>query len=56
MTAMKAIRCDCGFEVSDEQESDLIERAQAHARKTHGLELPAELVLLLAQSTPAAPL
>lgn len=54
---MRLIRCDCGFEAAEEDEAQLVTRAQEHARHAHGVDLPAELVLALAGSTvpPAAP-
>lgn len=52
---MRVIRCDCGFEASEDGEAALVRRAQDHARDAHGMELPAELVLALARSATAEP-
>jgi hypothetical protein len=45
---VRVIRCDCGFEVSEDGDDALVTRAQDHARGVHGIDLPAELVLALA--------
>jgi hypothetical protein len=50
---MRVIGCDCGFEASDYGEGGLVERAQNHARRVHGMELPAELILALARAAPS---
>ena len=50
--AVRVIGCDCGFEASEDGDGRLIERAQDHARRIHGMELPAELILALARGTP----
>ncbi len=47
---MRVIRCDCGFEASEDVEEKLVARAQSHAREVHDMDLPAELVLALARS------
>lgn len=44
---MKVIRCDCGFEASDDGDDQLVSRAQHHARDVPGMDLPADLVLAL---------
>ena len=49
------MRCDCGFEVTGDGDDELITRAQTHAREVHSIDLPAELVLLLAKSTTERP-
>ena len=46
---MKVIRCDCGFEVSEDGDDALVSRAQDHAQGVHGMDLPSELVLALAR-------
>lgn len=46
---MKVIRCDCGFEASDDGDAELVSRAQEHAREVHGMDLPPDLVLALAR-------
>ena len=50
MPAMRVIRCDCGFEATDDGDDELVSRAQAHARGVHGVDVSAELVLGLAES------
>ena len=47
---MRLIRCDCGFEASEDGEAELVPRAQEHAREVHGMDLPAELVIALARA------
>ena len=55
MPAMRVIRCDCGFEATGDGDGDgdgdgeLVSRAQAHARGVHGIEVPADLILGLAE-------
>ena len=49
---MRVIGCDCGFEAYEDGEGGLVERAQHHARRVHGMELPAELILALARGAP----
>jgi hypothetical protein len=49
---MRVIGCDCGFEAADDGEGGLVERGQDHARRVHGMELPAELILALARGAP----
>ncbi|MDQ6948669.1 MAG: DUF1059 domain-containing protein [Actinomycetota bacterium] len=52
----RVIRCDCGFEAASDVDADLVERAQAHARQTHGSEVSADLILSLARPrTPTEP-
>ena len=50
------LRCDCGFRVAGETESDLVAAAQAHAKDVHGADVAAEVVidLLRAQGSRAA--
>lgn len=47
---VRVIRCDCGFEVSEDGDDALVTRAQDHARRVHGMDLPAELLLALAST------
>jgi predicted small metal-binding protein len=35
----KIVRCACGLELSDDHESTLIRRVQAHAKEAHDLVL-----------------
>lgn len=51
MVPVRVIRCDCGFEASEDGEAELVGRAQDHARDVHGMDLPSELVLALARAT-----
>lgn len=39
------LRCDCGFKVAGETESDLVAAAQAHAKDAHGADVAAEVVI-----------
>ena len=41
---MRTLRCDCGFEASEERDDELMRAALDHARSVHGTELPAELL------------
>ena len=41
---MRTVRCDCGFEASEDREDELVTAAQDHACSMHGMELPAELL------------
>jgi predicted small metal-binding protein len=50
MPGMRVIRCDCGFEATGDGDEELVSRAQAHARGVHGIDVPADLVLDLAES------
>lgn len=37
--------CDCGFVAEGDTDTELVARAQAHARDAHGIELSAALIL-----------
>ena len=50
MPAVRLIRCDCGFEASGDGDDELVERAQAHARDVHDMDVPSALVLGLAKA------
>ncbi len=39
------IDCDCGFVAEGDTDTELVARAQAHARDAHGIELSAALIL-----------
>ena len=41
----KVLACDCGYVARGEDDGELVAAAQAHARKSHGMELPARLIL-----------
>jgi len=45
----KVVRCSCGVEVRAEDERELIERVQAHAREAHGVSISDEQVLAMAE-------
>ena len=40
-----ALRCDCGHTESGRDPSEVVANLQAHALETHGLVVPAELLL-----------
>lgn len=52
---MRVMQCDCGFEVTENCDDDLVWAAQVHARDVHRMDLPAELLLLLAKATTERP-
>ena len=41
----KVLECDCGYVARGDDDSELVAAAQAHARKSHGMDLPARLIL-----------
>jgi predicted small metal-binding protein len=45
----KVVRCACGVEIRAEDDRELIERVQVHAREAHSLSLSAEQVLAMAE-------
>jgi predicted small metal-binding protein len=47
----RMIRCDCGFEAVGDGDDELVEAAQAHARKVHGADISPEAVLRLARAS-----
>jgi len=49
------LRCDCGFEVRADNESELIARVQRHALEVHGMEFSPEDVLRVAVRTGSSP-
>ncbi len=51
LTPVRVIRCDCGFEASEDVEDELVARAQSHAREVHDMDLPVELLRALARRT-----
>ncbi len=55
VAVMRVMRCDCGFGVTGDGDDELVTRAQTHAREVQSMDLPAELVLLLAKSTTERP-
>ena len=44
----KIIKCDCGYVVRGDTDSELVDVAQRHAREVHDMELTAEQALSLA--------
>jgi predicted small metal-binding protein len=40
----KVVRCACGVELRDRDESELIRRVQEHAREAHDLSLTPEQI------------
>lgn len=42
------VQCECGF-VLEGTDADLVDAAQHHARRVHGMEVAASLVLSLAR-------
>ncbi len=50
MQAVRVIRCDCGFEASGDGDDELVDRARAHARNVHNVDLPSDFVLGLAKA------
>lgn len=46
----KVLKCDCGYVAQGENDGELVAAAQAHARKSHGMELPAHLILSRARN------
>jgi predicted small metal-binding protein len=48
-TMRKVVRCSCGVEIRAEDERELVERVQAHAREAHGVSITAEQVLAMAE-------
>jgi len=51
-TRRHELECDCGFVAHGGDDDELVVAAQAHARETHGMCLPAELILTLAGTNP----
>jgi len=49
----KVLECDCGYVARGEDDGELVAAAQAHARKAHGMELPARLILSRASTAGA---
>jgi predicted small metal-binding protein len=49
MSADKALRCDCGYEVQASDEAGLVEEIRVHAQEAHGIVFSVEdaLVVLL---------
>ena len=50
------MECDCGYVASGGSDAELVADAQAHANQSHGLDLPAELILVMASPDESAPL
>jgi predicted small metal-binding protein len=45
----KVIQCPCGTALRDEDEDELVSKAQQHAKELHGMELTREQVLAMAK-------
>ena len=45
----KVINCPCGFIVKAETDDKLVEKAQAHAKEVHQMELSREQALSMAR-------
>jgi predicted small metal-binding protein len=45
---VKVIKCECGAEFRSDDDDDLVNQAQAHAREVHQLDIPREQVLAMA--------
>jgi predicted small metal-binding protein len=45
----KVIHCPCGFIVRGENDEDVVQKAQAHAKSTHEMELTREQALAMAR-------
>jgi predicted small metal-binding protein len=43
----KDLRCDCGYEVTSENEAALLDEIRRHARDAHGITFSAEDALLV---------
>ena len=43
----KPLRCDCGYEISDDIEHELVEEIRRHARDAHGIAFSVEEALLI---------
>lgn len=44
----KVLRCDCGFEVHADDETELVAQVQRHSMSAHGMRFSQEEVLQLA--------
>jgi predicted small metal-binding protein len=45
----KVVRCSCGVEIRADDERDLIDQVQSHAKEAHDLTLNDEQVLAMAE-------
>src|SRR5690606_10739991 len=45
----KVIHCPCGFIVRGDSDDDVVQKAQAHAKSTHEMELTREQALAMAR-------
>lgn len=51
----RRVECDCGHQVLADDMSELIAMARAHASDAHNLDMPEELVFIMAEPVdPAA--
>jgi predicted small metal-binding protein len=45
----KVIQCPCGSVIEGQNDDDVVQKAQEHARTTHGMELSREQALAMAR-------
>lgn len=47
--ATKQVSCDCGKTIREQNDDDLVQAVQKHAREAHKMELSREQVLSMSQ-------
>lgn len=47
--SQKQVSCDCGTVIRGEDDGQLVERVQEHAREVHNMELSRDQVLSMAE-------
>ncbi len=52
----RVVRCDCSFEATGSTDEALVASVQDHARRAHGEDLSAEMVLGLAREQRREPI
>lgn len=45
----RIIQCPCGSVIEGENDDDVVKKAQAHAKSTHGMELSKEQAMAMAR-------
>lgn len=45
----KVVRCTCGAEIRSDDDADLVNQVQSHAKEAHDLDLSDEQVLAMAE-------
>jgi predicted small metal-binding protein len=55
MFADKALRCDCGYEVTALDEAARVDAVRRHAREVHGIDLSVDLALEVVRRAEAVP-